>query len=106
MHVNEKKGANVSIDLLYQDWPCKAAGVHDELLADGSMVVSRAATNQRVTLNPTAAIVWEHCDGMHNLPAIAAAVSELFPSVPTVLHDVAAILGDLRTRGMLRVEQG
>ncbi len=94
----------MSIDLLYQDWPCKAAHVHDELLADGSMVLYRAATNQLLTLNPTAAIVWEHCDGTHNLPAIVAAVGELFPGVPTVLHDVAAILGDLRTRGMLSSE--
>lgn len=91
----------MSIDLLQQDWPRKAAGVHDELLADGSMVLYRASTNQLVTLNPTAAIVWEHCDGTHNLPAIVAVVSDLFPGIPTVLHDVAAILGDLRTRGML-----
>lgn len=99
---DDKKGADVSIDLLYQDRPCKATGVHDELLADGSMVLYQAATNQLLTLNPTAAIVWEYCDGMHNLPTIVAEVSGLFPGVPTVVHDVAAILGDLRTRGMLR----
>ena len=57
-----------------------------------------------MTLNLTAAIVWEHCDGTHNLPAIAAAVGDLFPGVPTVLHDVAAILGDLRMRGLLSSE--
>jgi len=92
----------VSIDLLHQERPCKAAGVLDELLADGSMVLYRAAMNQLLTLNPTAAIVWECCDSMHNLPAIVAEVSELFPGVPTVAHDVATILGDLRARGMLR----
>ncbi len=101
-----KEGGDVSLDLLYQDRPCKVEGVHDELLADGSMVLYQAATNQLLTLNPTAAIVWECCDGIHNLPAIVAEVSELFPDVPTILHDVAEILGDLRSRGMLRTYQG
>ena len=43
------------------------------------LVIYRVATNQLLTLNPTAAIVWERCDGTHNLPAIAAAVGDLFP---------------------------
>ncbi len=98
--VSEKE-SDVSIDPLQMDWPRKAVGVHDELLADGSMVLYHVATNQLLTLNPTAAIVWEYCDGLHTLPAIVAAICDLFPGVPTVLHDVAAILGDLRTHGML-----
>ncbi len=86
--------------------PQRAASARDELLADGNMVIYRADTNQLLTLNPTAALVWSCCDGAHTLPAIVAEVRALFPDAPMVERDVNAIVQDFRTRGMLRPDEG
>ena len=80
--------------------------VRDELLADGSMVLYHSVTRELMTLNPTAALVWECCDGAHDEAAIAMEVREAFPDVATVEHDVAALLEDLQTRGMVGVGVG
>ena len=86
--------------------PIKNAQVRDELLADGSMVLYHSGTRELMTLNPTAALVWECCDGGHDEAAIAAEVREAFPDVATIEHDVAALLHDLSTRGMLEIAVG
>lgn len=77
----------------------------DELLADGSMVLFHTASRQLMTLNPTAALIWEYCDGAHTEAAIASEISALFPNTPTVADDVTAILRNLRSRGMLSHER-
>ncbi len=81
--------------------PQKSDRVRDQLLADGSMVLFHTASQQLMTLNPTAALVWEYCDGEHTSAMIAAEVREVFPAVATVADDVAAVLRDLHERGML-----
>ncbi len=86
--------------------PQRAASARDELLADGNMVIYRVDTNQLLTLNPTAALVWACCDGAHDLPAIVAEVRALFPDAPMVERDVNAIVQDFRTRGMLLPDEG
>lgn len=70
------------------------------------MVLYHADTNQLLTLNPTAALVWACCDGAHTLAAIVAEVREVFPGVPTVERDVHEIVRDFRTRGMVRPDEG
>ena len=84
--------------------PLKSPQVSDELLADGSMVLFHTASRRLLTLNPTAALVWEYCDGSHSTAAIASAVSAVFPDVPAVPDDVERILVDLREQGMLAHE--
>lgn len=82
-------------------WPRKDPAVHDELLGDGSMVLYHAGRQQVLTLNPTAALIWECCDGAHDLAAIAGEVREIFPTAPDPEGDVRTLLGTLRERGML-----
>jgi hypothetical protein len=82
--------------------PTKAAGVLDELLADGSMVLFSPAGQQIITLNPTAAFVWECCDGAHAIAAIADEVREVFPAAPAVEREIGVLLGELRAKGVLR----
>lgn len=81
--------------------PTKDALVRDELLADGSMVLFHPQTRQLVTLNRTAALVWEYCDGQHSEAAIADELLSVFPDATTVADDVAAVLAELREGGML-----
>src|SRR5947199_474516 len=84
--------------------PLKNPRVSDELLADGSMVLFHSASRRLLTLNPTAALVWDYCDGSHSPAAIASAVTSVFPHVASVPDDVDRILVDLREHGMLSDE--
>jgi hypothetical protein len=79
--------------------------VLDELLADGSMVLYHTASRKLMTLNPTAALVWEYCDGQHSLEQITDEVRAVFPAAPTIADDVVNVLNDLRAREMLRLPQ-
>lgn len=76
--------------------------VLDEALADGGLVLYHQGQRELMTLNPTAALVWEYCDGQHDEAAITAEVQAVFPQVSTIVEDVQAILVDLRAHGMLR----
>jgi hypothetical protein len=76
-----------------------------ELLADGSMVLYHTASRKLMTLNPTAALVWEYCDGLHTVAAITDEVRAVFPTVSTIATDVEGVLHDLRAREMLRLPQ-
>lgn len=81
--------------------PRKDPAVHDELLHDGSMVLYHTGHRQVLTLNPTAALVWECCDGAHDPAALAAEVRDVFPDAPAPERDVRALLDQLRAGGML-----
>jgi hypothetical protein len=84
--------------------PLRDPCVLGELLADGSMVLFHTISRQLMTLNPTAALVWEHCDGAHTPALITAELGALFPDVRTVAADVSSILRQLREQGMLRYD--
>lgn len=81
--------------------PVRDSAVLSELLADGSMVLYHTASRRLMTLNPTAALVWEHCDGTLTHGEIAAELREVFPGSATLDEDVAGILSELRGRHML-----
>lgn len=82
--------------------PLRDDRVLDEVLADGSAVLYHTATRSLMTLNPTAALVWDLCDGEHDELAVIAEVQDVFPNVAHVDADVRTILTDLRVNGMLR----
>ena len=83
------------------DCPLRDSNVVDEWLADGSMVLFHTSTRQLVTLNATGALVWEHCDGTCAVAEIEAQLRSVFPEMPGIGTDVAAIVRDLRERGMI-----
>ncbi len=94
---------NAALDAVFptSTHPRKAEDVTDELLADGSMMLFHAGRQELLTLNGTAALVWECCDGGHNFAAIVAEVQEVFPDVPSIPDDVRVALAQLKTHGML-----
>jgi hypothetical protein len=83
------------------DYPKKDPAVRDELLADGTMVLFHTASRQLMTLNQTAALVWEYCDGAHNRAGIVSEVQSVFSTAATVSGDVDDILRELQNRGMI-----
>ena len=98
-------GTPNAVHTAHEARPRKAASVQDELLADGSMVLYHTAKRELLTLNPTAALIWECCDGTHNIPAICAEIHEVFPDRADVHDDVLHLLQDLLERGMI-VDEG
>jgi len=84
--------------------PRKAPDIHDELLPGGSMLVFNTARQDVLTLNPTAALIWECCDGEHDEAAIVAEVRAVFPAAPDPARDVRDLLLGLHEGGMLAGE--
>lgn len=84
-----------------EERPRKRPCVHDELLTDGSIVLYNTCNSALVTLNPTGAIVWECCDGSHDLDMIAAEVREIFPTAATIERDVLALLQQMLGQGFI-----
>jgi hypothetical protein len=82
--------------------PERSPQVIDELLADGSMVLFHLQLRTLMTLNPTAALVWEYCDGHHSEAAIIGELQSLFPEAAAIADSVGGVLRDLRAREMLR----
>jgi hypothetical protein len=82
--------------------PQRDPRVIDELLADGSMVLFHTVTRTLLTLNPTAALVWECCDGEHTETTIVSEVEAIFPDGQAIADSVGGVLRDLRAREMLR----
>ncbi len=83
--------------------PRKRDGVHDLLRDDGRMILSHPQRTQTMTLNPTAAFVWECCDGEHHLAEITDEVRALFPDAPEVDDDIRTLLQELYENGMIVV---
>lgn len=77
--------------------------VQDELLVDGSMVLYNGCRKEVLTLNPTAALVWDLCDGEHSVEAIVAELREIFPEAATAESDVRVMLDSFLVSGMLVV---
>lgn len=86
---------------VYEERPMKDGCVHDELLPEGSIILFHSCRQTLLTLNPTAALVWECCDGEHRLADIVAEVREVFPAIPTIEQDVLAVLRDLYEAGVI-----
>ncbi len=85
--------------------PQKNTCVHDELLADGSMVLYHTCKQQLMTINPTAALVWECCDGEHDLGSIADELRSVFPEIVHAEADILTLLETLLEQGMI-VDEG
>jgi hypothetical protein len=82
--------------------PAKSPDVRDELLADGSMVLFHTGSRRLLTINPTAALVWECCDGAHTEDDIVVELREVFPEATAIVEDVRAILFRFSEHGMLQ----
>jgi hypothetical protein len=89
------------MDSARETCPVKRAGILDELLADGSLVLYDAARREVITLNPLAAYVWECCTGDRDVRTIIAEARDLFPDVPHVEADVLAFLDNLRRANLI-----
>jgi coenzyme PQQ synthesis protein D (PqqD) len=81
--------------------PLKSPDVYDEVLPDGGLVLFHSQRALILTLNPTAALVWEYCDGDHDVAAIAAQLIDLFPTAADTELDTRSVLATLCEAGLI-----
>ena len=81
--------------------PRKSPGVYDEVLPDGGLVLFHSQGALILTLNQTAALVWEYCDGTHDVDAIAAELRDVFPEAADAKRDVRSLLSTLCQAGVI-----
>ncbi len=101
---DERRGSVVSMAVVVaasDERPRKSDCVRDELLADGSMVLYHTCRQELMTLNPTAALIWECCDGAHSIAMIVAELRDVFPDAPDPQADLLALMRDLLDRAMI-----
>ena len=81
--------------------PIKQDCVQDELLPDGGMILYNGCRHEVLAINATGALVWECCDGDHDLAAIEAEIRDVFPAAPSVDRDVRELVDRLLHAGMI-----
>ena len=81
--------------------PRRSRYIHDELLADGSMVLYHTWRQKIMTLNPTGALIWECCDGEHDLAMIVREVRDVYPDARHIDDDVPTLLRQLHENRMI-----
>jgi hypothetical protein len=76
-------------------------------LPDGSAVLFDPRTEMAYPLTPTAAIVWETCDGDHTDAAMVEEIGTIFDAPADVIErDVASLLARLSEIGLLETPAG
>jgi hypothetical protein len=75
--------------------------VQTEPLPDGGAVLYNGCNRQVLTLNATAALVWECCDSEHEVRAMVAEVMEVFPAAAEAERDVRQVVQMLADAGMV-----
>jgi hypothetical protein len=79
--------------------------VQTEALPDGGAVLYNGCNRQVLTLNATAALVWECCDSDHEVRDMVAEVTDVFPAAAGAERDVRQVVQMLADAGMVsRVE--
>ncbi len=97
----ESRSGTVAAGAASDERPRKNGCVRDELLADGSMVLYHTCRQELMTLNPTAALVWECCDGAHSIAMIGEELREVFPDAADITTDVLPLLQELIAHAMI-----
>lgn len=67
----------------------------DEPLPDGGLILFDTESRLILTLNATAAFVWECCDATHDLHSIVSQLHEIFPAAEEIERDVRSVLTTL-----------
>lgn len=77
--------------------------VKTTILPDGYVVLHSLDTDWAHTLTPQAALIWELCDGDHEIDEIAQEISQLInvENCKSFQEDLASLIEELRRDGLL-----
>lgn len=81
--------------------PLRQECVMDEMLSDGSILLYNGCRRHLLTLNATAALIWDMCDGDTDIDRIVAEVRDVFPAAADPEKDVRDMLDLLINGGMI-----
>ncbi len=84
-----------------EESPRKASALEVHLI-DDQVVVFETGTDRVHCLNPTAALVFELCDGSRPVAAIVDTVRDAYKLSENPVDAVNTCLADLRTAGIIR----
>jgi PqqD family protein of HPr-rel-A system len=85
--------------------PRHAAGI-EAVVVDGEAVVYDTNAGELHTLNRTATLVWQRCDGRAAIGTVVQTLASEFGAGEVVIdRDVRALLADLRARGLVSEPQ-
>jgi len=88
---------NVPLDMKLKQESC----VQTEELPDGGAVLYNGCNRHVLTLNATAALVWECCDSDHAVRDIVAELADVFPAAAGAERDVRQVVQMLADAGMV-----
>ncbi len=72
--------------------PCRSAALHTETMEDELLLYDPSGT-RIIQLNPTAALIWQLCDGQRRVEEIVALLQAAYPeSAGSIAEDVQEIL--------------
>ena len=92
---------NVMADLI----PAPVPDVKVETI-EGELLLYHPRNTRAVYLNPTAAVIWEFCDGRRRVREIIALIEECYPEArDNLAQDVFSTLAQLRDNGVLSAER-
>ena len=84
--------------------PIKRDNLQKRDLEDG-LVLHDQQTSQVFTLNTTAALIWEYCDGNTSVEVIAQELATACNvKKEDMLKDVINIITDFQVKGLLKIE--
>jgi len=68
---------------------------------DGEILLYHAVELTATYMNPSAAIIWQLCDGQHTVQMIVDELMQHFPDTADLSHDVNSALHDFLTRNLV-----
>lgn len=80
----------------------RRSGLSSKLLPDNHLVIVDEISELAVTLNPTAAVIWEFCDGEHSSVEMSEELTLLSVGHEVIsLNEINALLEELSQLGLL-----
>jgi len=70
---------------------------------DGEILLYHTADVTTSYLNPSAALIWQHCDGEHSVQAIITELTRHFPDAADLHQDVLRTLEDFCSRNLVEL---
>ncbi|MFC1462358.1 PqqD family protein [Verrucomicrobiota bacterium] len=84
--------------------PCRREGLWTQELGDEAAIYDRG-DQQLHALNPSAAMIWQLCDGKHDVDTIAEELTRRFDApIDQIRPEVVRILDELRAKSLLGQE--
>lgn len=86
-------------------YPLRNPDIESKLLPDGYLVLFNTKTDWAHTINPSAALVWEFCDGRHTVADIVTELTAILQPADSgaLMAEVTNLVETLSREGILTI---